>query len=315
MFHPQKGVLSEPLRITAKALTETGDLKPGIAAKLAQLESVATVEAIDLPAFSADASRGVAAIPGLTQISLLRTETSDAAIAAFSACPTLTHLDFNNGSGEHPIITDAGLAGLARLENVKILRCEMGKVTGAGLSAIAGWKKLEELNVRHCPVDDAAKPHLAKLSNLKELNLEYCKISGSAVTALVKDLPQLRLLAVDGIKITDADLPLLAATELTNLSVGDTAITDAGAETLATSKSLKSLSLHDTKITDAGIVALAKMPKLERLMLFRLPLTDASLVALAKAPELSVLWLGDNNFTETGLAKFAAARPKVKVPK
>jgi hypothetical protein len=126
--------------------------------------------------------------------------------------------------------------------------------------------------------------------------------------------PKLRLLSVDGIKITDADLPPPAASELTDLSVGDTAITDPGAATLATSKSLKSISLHDTKITDAGIVALAK-PKLERLMLFRLPLTDASLVALAKAPELSVLWLGDNNFTESGLAKFAAARPKVKVPK
>ncbi len=302
------------VNVFAAALTADGDFKPGIAAKLLQLESAYSVQALDLPAFGVGAAKAVAAIPGLTRVNLYRTNASEAAVAAFGDCPTLETLVLNNGSGESPVVTDAGLAGFARLKSLKKLVCESGKITSAGLAALGGLTKLEEVNFRYCPVDDSAAPILAKLVNLTSLDLTSTKFTGKGLAVVAAGATKLKSLDVNGTALTDSDMPALAALPgLTELWITDTAVTDAGAAALAKSKSLAELTLSNTKVTDAGVVSLAGLPKLRSLTLYGLPLTDASLVALAKAPDVVGLELSGNKFTADGLAKFAAARPKVTV--
>ena len=297
----------------AESLTADGDFKPGIAAKLAQLErnSVRSFKALDLPTFGAGAGRAVAAIPGLTSVTLWRTKATDAGVAALGSCPTLESLDLNNGS-EYPAVGDAGLAGLVKLQNVKEFKCERATITSIGLAAIAGFTKLEVLNLAGCPLDDAAAPLLAKLTYLTQLNVAGSKISGSGLAKVTAGATKLQRLALDRTGLTDADTKALAALPgITNLSLAYTAVTDAGAKELAKSKTLAFVDLSDTKVTDAGVMALAAMPALSSLTAYRLPLTDTSLGALAKAPELGTLWLSGNNFTADGVAKFKKDRPKV----
>ena len=307
---------SYQLRISPSALTDEGDFKPGIAEKLQQLEGISNVMALDLPMFGEGAAKVIAALPELTRIELWRSNAPDAAIAAFGECPTLQDLSFSivGFSGEGPVVTDAGLAGLSKLKAVKTLDCQRGEITGAGLAAIAGFSELESLNLGGCPIDDAALPTLAKLKNLKSLNLDGSKINPTKLAETLKDHTKLLTLDLEGTSCNDDDLKAIVALKsLQNLSINGTDVTDAGAATLAQSQSLAELVLYDTKITDKGMAELAKLPKLRLLSLFRLPLTDATLVALEKAPELNQLWLGENKFTLAGIAKFKAARPKVKV--
>ncbi|MGL6097757.1 MAG: leucine-rich repeat domain-containing protein [Fimbriiglobus sp.] len=299
--------------ITEAALTPTGDAKPGLAESLAKLQDARRVIAFDLPAFGVGMGKAIAAIPGLTGIDLWRTKATPEALAAFGACSTLESLDLNNGSGDDPVVTDVALKGFAGLKNVRSLTCQRGTMTGNGLAAIAGFSKLEELNLEGCSVDDAAVPHLAKLTSLKSLTLSETKISPAKLVGVLKGLPKLTFLSIDGTAVTDADAKPLAELPLVALSIGRTGLTDAGAKVLATSKTLVDISLHDTKVTDAGIVAMAAMPKLRGLTLFRLPLTDKSLDALEKSPELTSLWLGNNQLTPARLAQLKAARPKVFV--
>ena len=299
--------------VYAAALTADGDFKPGIAAKLLQLESVYSAQVLDQPVFGAGAAQAIAAIPGLTRVTLYRTKATEAAIAAFGDSPTLETLDLNMGS-EFPIVTDAGLAGLGKLKSLKKLVCERGKVTPAGMKALSGATTLVELNLRDCVIDDSSAPYLAKLINLTDLNVSSTKLTGKGLAVVAAGATKLRSMEADHNDITDADLSALAALPgLTRLSLADTAVTDAGMAALAKSKSLASVMLEDTKVTDAGVVSLASLPKLWSLSLYRLPLTDACLPALAKAPDLAQLRVGGNKFTADGLAKFATARPKVKV--
>lgn len=301
--------------VAAAALTAGGDFKPGVAAKLVQLESVTVVNALDLPAFGVGAAKAVAAIPGLRRVTLWRTNATEDAVAALGDCPTLETADLNIGS-EFPVVTDAGLTGLAKLKSLKTLTCQRGKITAAGLKALDGSTTLVELNLTGCPLDDSAAPHLAKLTNLTMLNVSVTKLTGKGLAAVAAGATKLTILGADGTGVTDADLPAFAALPgLTHLSLGGTAVSDVGMAALAKSKSLTSLTLHDTKVTDTGVVSLAGLPKLQFLTLYRLGLTDVSLVALAEAPQLLTLSASGNKFTAAGLAKFAAARPKVSVDK
>ncbi len=101
---------------------------------------------------------------------------------------------------------------------------------------------------------------------------------------------------------------------LVGLDVGGTKITDAGAKTLAKSKSLEvgQRVRHEghrrrSDRASGGASGTAAAYAVST------PLTDASLEALAKAPKLNSLWVADNKFTEEGLKKFKEARPKVTV--
>lgn len=301
--------------VSAKSPTADGDFKPGVAARLTQLQCFA-VRALDLPVFGVGAGKAIAAIPGLQRIELMRTHATEEAVAALGECATLETLNLNNGLHEYPIVTDAGLAGLGKLKSLEILQCQQGKITSAGVSALGGLTKLKQVNFNNCPIDDLAAPTLAKLNSLVCLDVAYTKMTGKGLRLVASGLPKLANLDSDGTGVTDADMPAFAALpQLTLLSIADTAVTDAGMKELAKSKSLGAVVLSGTKVTDAGVVSLTRLPKLVSLTLRRLPLTDACLTELVKVPNLLELRLGANDFTAEGLAKFAAARPKVEVYK
>ncbi len=55
----------------------------------------------------------------------------------------------------HTQVTDAGLAELAGLKNLKHLSLQTPKITGTGFKALTGLKKLTDIAVRDTPLSDA----------------------------------------------------------------------------------------------------------------------------------------------------------------
>ena len=78
-------------------------------------------------------------------------------------------------------------------------------------------------------------------------------------------------------------------------------ISDGDLELLNAFSDLADLSLENTKISDAGIQRLKKCQKLEWLNLYRTQIGDAALKHLAAFPNLKHLPIGETRITDTGL--------------
>ena len=86
-------------------------------------------------------------------------------------------------------VTDAGLAALAGMKNLKRLHLQSTAVTDAGIDTIAGLPALEYLNLFGTKVTDAALPKLEKLANLKRLYAWQTGVTKPAAEALHQKLP------------------------------------------------------------------------------------------------------------------------------
>jgi hypothetical protein len=88
-------------------------------------------------------------------------------------------------------VTDAGLAHLAGLTNLRTLRLEDTQVTDAGLKYLAPLKKLTELDLRGTRVTDAGLEVLAGFPNLQKLLLDKSQATDAGVAKLQKARPKL----------------------------------------------------------------------------------------------------------------------------
>jgi uncharacterized protein (TIGR02996 family) len=129
-------------------------------------------------------------------------------------------------------MTDAGVARLAALSGLEVLRLPFGGdvegsgITDAGAEAIASMRRLRELDLSGSRLTDAG---LARLGGLKHLT--HLDIGGSDVQSpipVVVRLKKLRVLHLDGIRgVTDSDLKELAGKlpDLRELDLRATSIT------------------------------------------------------------------------------------------
>lgn len=107
----------------------------------------------------------IAKIDHLTWLRMRCTDPDEDALAALAGMKTLQFLDVS----DNPSVTDAGVAALAGLENLRYLNLTNTRVTGTGLKDRADMVSLYQLNLTDCPVTDeslAAIPHFPKLEEL-----------------------------------------------------------------------------------------------------------------------------------------------------
>jgi internalin A len=145
-------------------------------------------------------------------------------------------------------ITDAGLAHVRNLTNLKRVYIDGNRIAGsgitdAGLAHLKGLYKLSTLSLQATQVSDAGLAHLQGLTNLSELNLSETKVSDRGLAHLAA-LTKLSGLWLRGTLVSDAGLAHLKG--LTNLSV---------------------LDLVRTQVSDAGLAHLKGLPKLKVLVL------------------------------------------------
>lgn len=176
-------------------------------------------------------------------------------------------------------LTDAGLAHLAGLTELKVLRlarCE--RVTGAGFRHLKKLSKLRELEARGLPIADASLVHLSGLKNLEYLNLRETKLVGPGFKSLA------------------------GLSRLTRLECGGPGVLDKGMPHLARLKSLERLDLARAQITDAGLKVLSPLHSLEALDLTGAKISAAAIRSLKTAiPRLSsVHWTRPGSRPDTG---------------
>lgn len=88
-------------------------------------------------------------------------------------------------------VTDAGLASLAGMSNLKKLHLPNTAVSDAGIDALLGLSKLEYLNLFNTKITDAGLAKLEKLTNLKHLYVWQTGATKPAAEALHAKLPSI----------------------------------------------------------------------------------------------------------------------------
>lgn len=107
----------------------------------------------------------VAQLDQIVAIELFDKDVSDEDLAGLAGMKQLKFLELSH----NPRLTDAGIATLSGLENLRVLDLTSTSVTGAGLRDRADMVSLYQLNLTDCPVTDeslAAIPHFPKLEEL-----------------------------------------------------------------------------------------------------------------------------------------------------
>jgi Leucine-rich repeat (LRR) protein len=204
-------------------------------------------------------ARGVAALRGLVGLDTLRVPwgMDEAALASLGDMKKLKHLYGIR------VRTDAGLAGVGSLTNLRELDLFRSEVTDAGLAKLAGLRALENLSLRSTKIGDAGLAHLRGLRGLTTLSLRGTRV-GDAALRTVAGMQGLVWLDLGYTKVTDAGLAhLLGLRSLASHDLYGTAITDEGLGTVGKIGTLTSLCLSGTPITEAGIPKLSGLRRLE----------------------------------------------------
>ena len=235
------------------------------------------------------------------------------------------------------VLNDAMVDQLTGLKNLDTLALTNSAITDAGVEALVhAFPNLVELDLSsNTNMTGAAMKQIASLGKLERLTLLQNRFNDLNTRRLSK-MPQLRSLDLRG-NMEAGDMTLEVVGKLPNLTAlkhRSTAVTDAGLQGLAESKTLESLLMQDFVITNESGPQLAKLSKLSSLEVFRcqgfgtegvvalagLPLTrltlrdlpdvgDPSLAVLAKLPRLKRLYLHElASLGDGGLRQLAAAK-------
>jgi hypothetical protein len=105
-----------------------------------------------------------------------------------------------------------------------------------------------------------------------------------------------------------------AAAEIVDLNLADTALDDAGLQTIGALPAATHLRLARNSLTDAALAGLAASPQLEHLNLYgNAGVTDAGLETLAEIATLRALYLWQTGVSAAGAERLRARRPGLNV--
>lgn len=168
--------------------------------------------------------------------------------------------------------SDASLTHLADLHRLKKLTQAFGQershISDVGFSKIAGLMQLRVLKL-NARVQANELAYLEGLDNLEFLSLRSVSDRGMEK---IPEFSRLTTLELSGHGFTDASVQYLSRLErLQHLSVGGSAIGDAGIALLASkkSKTLLSLDLSNTGVSKDSLPSLCKFSRLARLNVYR----------------------------------------------
>ena len=125
-------------------------------------------------------SKLIAGFQKLKKLRLARNQVSDASLETLSTCSSLEELDLSEDS----LITNAGMAHLAKLQGLKKLNLWRVQISDEGALMLAPLTKLIWLNLDNTKLSDAGLPVLQNMKDLKFLHLGSTQITAAAAPAL-----------------------------------------------------------------------------------------------------------------------------------
>lgn len=246
--------------------------------------------------------------------------------------PALEWLRIGDGS-----ITDADMAHLAGLQNLKHLSLGANNVTADGFRLVHNLPRLEHLSLSFTQIGDEGLSQLREMPSLREIDLADTPITDDGIKYLagmtklahlkltstaigdggfrhLKGLVNLQRLEAGETRITGKALAHLAGmSRLKVLDLRKTAVDDAGLEYLRGLTSLVYLELMDTQVGNDGMRYLTSLAALRELCLNGSHVDDAGLEHLKGLRSLDTLYLHRTPVTNAGLVQLRKALPKCNI--
>ena len=226
--------------------------------------------------------------------------------------------------GGSPRVTDAGIAHLSRMTELREIDLGGCPITDRSLEILAGLPKLEQLGLWRTGVTDAGVAHLANCDRLARVDLAWTATGDGAIRALAGKNRLTHLRAGD--RVTDDGLGALhdypvfkswqggdASFGLTSADAGPNMLflrgsfTDRGLASLVGLDGLFGLNVDDSHlaITAAGLAPLVALPQLGFLAF---DATDEAMVHIAAMPQLRFLMCQDTNAGDDGFVALSRSR-------
>jgi hypothetical protein len=139
----------------------------------------------------------------------------------------------------------------------------------------------------------------AEKARVRAERVQQLKVLGATVFTRGDDIVEL---LANRTKITDKDLALVSEfAQLTDLSLEETAIGDAGLVHLRNLQKLEWLNLYRSRIGDPALMEVSRLKSLQHLPIGETHVTDAGLAHLSDMKQLVYLGLRGNNVTNAGV--------------
>ncbi len=149
-------------------------------------------------------------------------------------------------------IDDSIIPSLSELDAIETLILDQGVLTDASIATIVTLPNLRQLRLRLSPITDDGLQELANCSTLMFVNLPHCKCTVRGIMALGK-LPKLRQLRIGSPELTnEATREIAKLKTLQTVHLIGVPVTDDGLKILAEMPQLESLYLDDSLVTEAG---------------------------------------------------------------
>jgi hypothetical protein len=150
-------------------------------------------------------------------------------------------------------VTDGGLQHLGSLKKLRFLILDSTRISGIGFKQLRN-EDLRNISLNHSHLSDEGCSGFEGMPALISLQLSYTSISDEGVKTLLKAVPNLRGLCLDGTKISNASLKLLCQFEkLDMLSIKNNPIDDDGLrQYVPKTTSLIRIDLRETKTSKEG---------------------------------------------------------------
>lgn len=180
-------------------------------------------------------------------------------------------------------VTDAGLAKLAALANLKSLSFfhpsfGMKGFDGSGYAALKALPKLERLTIAGTPFNDKGMAAVAEIKQLRDFRTWHTYQGPTGNESLTK-LPELK--------------SLWLGQRLRRYDGGSNALSldDSTFDVLTKLKGLETLTLDEARLSLAALTRLKELPRLKKLELRRIDIPTADVETLKTAlPSVSITW-------------------------
>ena len=214
----------------------------------------------------------------LTSLCLAGTAVTDDGLKYLAQFPKLSNLSLNDTP-----ITDSGLKELVACKSLKNVDLRGTSASPIGVDTLR--KTLPEVIVESSQPRTQLSPEeaLRKIKAVEGVSTHRDdRLPGNPVTMI--DATNVALFSDDALAAV-IDLP-----EVRQIGLSGTAITDASASTLATSRQLDTLVLANTALTDSGLVRLSSCQRLQTLDVSQTLVTQSGISTLRKnLPKLNII--------------------------
>lgn len=206
-----------------------------------------------------------------------------------------------------PEITDAGLAKIPQLNQLKSFGIRGGQVTSVGLRQL-NPAKIEYLSLEDMRLDEDAMKVIGSFRNLRDLYIYRTTISPNGFGHL-SSLVRLTRLELRSVGLTDEGCSGLAKLEsLETLHLINNPLSDQGVGHLVGLSELRVLRIDDTQVGDGGLEKLKRLQSLQHLHIINTKVTDAGMRHFREMPNLSTIDLQGTEVTDKGIRELHSVR-------